>query len=56
MEQQVVIPPKKSSVSESASLILGTDLGFSLQAKLATRNSPSTPLVVEKLRFSDRIQ
>ena len=34
MEQQVVIPPKKSSV-------LGTDLGFSLQAKLATRNSPN---------------
>ena len=41
MEQQVVIPPKKTSVSESAKLILGTDLGFSLQAKLATRNSPT---------------
>ena len=41
MEQQniAVIPPKKTSVSESAKLILGTDLGFSLQAKLATRNS-----------------
>ena len=35
MEQQniAVIPPKKTSVSESAKLILGTDLGFPLHAE-----------------------
>lgn len=31
-----------TSVSESAKLILGTDLGFPLQASLATGNSPQT--------------
>ena len=36
MEQQVVIPPKKSSV-------LGTDLGFSLQAKLTVRAEINSP-------------
>jgi serine/threonine protein kinase len=37
----LLVNDRISSVSESAKLILGTDLGFPLQAKLATGNSPN---------------